>query len=99
MDHVTPHLPVRQCVRSLSISPRLLLAVRPQRLTPVLQVVPRAVTRPLPGQAGHSATEADGGAVTPLQRFGSAAHPSIPLHWAALLLAPGRIAAQASSSR
>jgi len=40
----------------------------------VQQVVHRAITRHLLGQAGLNADEADSGAVTLIQRFGSAAH-------------------------
>jgi Putative transposase len=49
----------------------------------VLQVVHRVITRHLFGQAGRSvegADEADSGAVTLIQRFGSAANLNIHLH-------------------
>ena len=57
------------CVRA-----QLLLAAQPKRVTPVLQVVQRVITRHLLGQAGLKADEADSGAVTLIQRFGSAAN-------------------------
>ena len=38
LDHVIPHVPVRQWVLSLPIPLRLLLAAQPKLLTPVLQV-------------------------------------------------------------
>jgi hypothetical protein len=41
--------------------------VRPELVTPVLQVVQRVVTRPLPGQAGLKADLRHGGAVTLIQ--------------------------------
>ena len=75
MDHVIPHVPVRQWVLSLPIPLRLLLAAQPELVTPVLQVVQRAIRRHLLGQAGSKADEADSGAVTLIQRFGSAANP------------------------
>ena len=75
-----PHVPVRQWVLSLPIPLRLLLAAQPKLLTPVLQVVHRAITRFLLKQAGAKADEADSGAVTLLQRFGSAANLNIHLH-------------------
>ncbi len=45
VDHVMPHVPVRQCVLSLPIPLRLLLAAQPELVTPVLQVVQRVVTQ------------------------------------------------------
>ena len=80
VDHVIPHVPVRQWVLSLPIPLRLLLAAQPKLVTPVLQVVHRVITRHLLGQAGLSADEADSGAVTLIQRFGSAANLNIHLH-------------------
>ncbi len=67
-------------VLSLPIPLRLLLAARPKLVTPVLQVVHRAITRHLLGQAGLKVAEADSGAVTLIQRFGSAAKLNIHLH-------------------
>ena len=49
-------------------------------MTPVLQVVHRAITRFLLDQADLKAEQADGGAVTLIQRFGSAANLNIHLH-------------------
>ena len=52
-------------------------------MTPVLQVVHRVITRHLLGQASgnvEGADEADSGAVTLIQRFGSAANLNIHLH-------------------
>jgi len=39
VDHVIPHVPVRQWVLSLPIPLRVLLAAQPELVTPVLQVV------------------------------------------------------------
>lgn len=80
VDHVIPHVPVRQRVLSLPIPLRLLLAAQPELVTPVLQVVQRMVTRHLLGQAGLKADEGHGGAVTLIQRFGSAANLNVHLH-------------------
>ena len=44
VDHVITHVRVRPWVRSLPIPLRLLLAAQPELVTPVLQVVQRAVT-------------------------------------------------------
>ena len=49
-------------------------------MTPVLQVVHRVITRHLLGQAELKLDEADSGAVTLIQRFGSAANLNIHLH-------------------
>jgi hypothetical protein len=78
-DHVIPHVPVRQWVLSLPISLRLLLAAQPELVTPVLQVVQRMVTRHLLDRAGLKAADGHGGAVTLIQRFGSAANLNIHL--------------------
>ena len=80
VDHVIPQVPVRQWVLSLPIPLRLLLAAQPKLVTPVLQVVHRVITRHLLGQAGLKPDEADSGAVTLIQRFGSAANLNIHLH-------------------
>jgi DNA-binding HxlR family transcriptional regulator len=80
VDQVAPHVPVRQWVLALPIPLGLLLAAQPKLVTPVLQVVHRAITRHLLGQAGAKADEAESGAVTLIQRFGSAASWSIHLH-------------------
>ena len=71
VDHLIPHVPVRQWVLiwviRLPIPLRLLLAAQPQLVTPVLQVVHRVLTRFLLEQAGLKADEADSGAVTLIQ--------------------------------
>jgi hypothetical protein len=74
VDHVNPHVPVRQWVLSLPIALRVLLAAQPELVTPVLQVVQRVVTRHLLDCAGLKADEGQGGAVTLIPRFGSAAN-------------------------
>ncbi len=84
VDHVIPHVPVRQWVLSLPIPLRGLLAARPELVTPVLQVVQRGITRHLQADAGLRANEAQGGAVTLIQRFGSAANLNIDLHYLVL---------------
>ena len=53
VDHVIPHVPVRQSVLSAPIALRLLLASQPELVTPVLQVVQRVVTRHLPDHAAQ----------------------------------------------
>lgn len=80
VDHVIPHVPVRQWVLSLPIALRLLLASQPELITAVLQVVQRVLTRHLLERAGLKADEGYGGAVTLIQRFGSAANLNVHLH-------------------
>jgi len=80
VDHVIPHVPVRQWVLSLPIALRLLLASQPELITPLLQVVQRLLTRHLLGRAGPEAEDGHSGAVTLIQRFGSAANLNIHLH-------------------
>jgi hypothetical protein len=64
----------------LPIPLRLLLAAQPELVTTVLQLVQRVVTRHLLDQAGFKADEGHGGAVSLIQRFGSAANLNVHLH-------------------
>jgi hypothetical protein len=52
VDHVIPHVPVRQWGLSLPIPLRLLLAAQPELVMTVLQVEQRVVTRHLLDRAG-----------------------------------------------
>ncbi len=80
VDHVIPRVPVRQWVLSFPIPLRFLLAAHPHLLSAVLQVVNRAISTFLIKQAGLKRTQAQTGAVTLIQRFGSAANLNIHLH-------------------
>ena len=80
VDNVIPRVPVRQWVLSFPIPLRILFAAHAQLLTPILQVIHRVITRFLIKQAGLKGGEADTGAVTLIQRFGSAANLNIRLH-------------------
>jgi len=95
-DNVIPRQPIRQltpgmaCIRatqeqlprviSFPIPLRILLASQPQLLSPVLKVIHRTISGFLIKQAGFRADEAHTGAVTLIQRFGSAANLNIHLH-------------------
>jgi len=79
-DHVIPHVPVRQWVLSFPIPLRHLFATQPHLLSPVLQVITRAFSTFLIKRAGFTRAQAQTGAVTLIQRFGSAANPNIHLH-------------------
>ncbi|MFN0299921.1 MAG: hypothetical protein ACKVQU_06165 [Burkholderiales bacterium] len=74
LDYVIPRVPVRQWALSFPIPLRILLAAHPQLLSPVLQIVHRIIATFSIKQAGQKRTEADTGAVTLIQRFGSAAN-------------------------
>ena len=80
VEHVIPWVPVQQWVLSFPIPLRLLFAAHPELLTPVLQIVHRVISTFLIKQAGLQRTEADTGAITLIQRFGSAANLNIHLH-------------------
>ncbi len=80
VERVIPRVPLRQWVLSFPIPLRSLFAAHPELLTPVLRIVHRLITRFLLKQAGLKRCAADTGAVTLIQRFGSAANLNIHLH-------------------
>ena len=80
VEQVIPHVPVRQWVVSCPIPLRHLFATQPQRLSPVLQVIHRALSTFVIHHAGLTHAQAQTGAVTLIQRFGSAANLNIHLH-------------------
>ena len=59
---------------------RILCAAHPELLSPVLRVIHRVIAGFLLKQAGSKRATADTGAVTLIQRFGSAANLNIHLH-------------------
>jgi ribosomal protein S27E len=71
-DEVLPERPLRQWVLSLPHALRFLLASDPDALTLVLGVVYRTIARHLIKQAGLTRATGAAGAVTLVQRFGSA---------------------------
>jgi hypothetical protein len=80
VDEVIPRVPVRQWVLSFPIPLRILFAAHPGLLTPVLRIIHRAIAGFLLKQAGLRRATADAGAVTLIQRSGSAANLNIHLH-------------------
>lgn len=80
VEQVIPPVPVRQWVLSLPIPLRYLLASHPQLLSPVLNVVNRAISGLLIKKAGFKRTEAHVGGVTFVQRFGSALNLNVHFH-------------------
>ena len=73
-------MPVRQWVLSFPILRPLLFAAHPELLTPALLIIHRVIAGFLRKQAGLQGAAADTGAVTLIQRFGSAANLNIHLH-------------------
>ena len=71
---------MRQWVLSFPIPLRILFAAHPELLAPVLQIIHRVIASFLIKQAGLKRSAADTGAVTLIQRFGSAANLNIHLH-------------------
>ena len=86
VDNVIPRVPVRQWVLSFPIPLRILFAAHPQLLTPVLQVIHRVIAGFLLKQAGLKGGAAHTGAVTLIQRFGSAANLNIHLYCLVLIV-------------
>jgi len=80
VDQVIPRVPVRQWVLSFPIPLRVLFAAHAELLAPVLRIIHRVIARFLLKQAGLKRSTADTGAVTLIQRFGSAANLNIHLH-------------------
>lgn len=71
-DEVLPERPLRQWVLSLPMALRFLLATRPAVLSRVLGVVYRTISGHLLAKAGLTRVTGNTGAVTLIQRFGSA---------------------------
>jgi ribosomal protein S27E len=80
VDDVLPQQPVRQWVLSLPFALRYLLATRPEVVTQVLGIVYRAISGHLIRKAGLTRASAVTGAVTLIQRFGSALNLNVHFH-------------------
>ncbi len=80
VDCVIPTVPVRQWVLSFPIPLRSLFAVHPECLAPILQIIHRVIATFLFTQTGQQRDQAATGAVTLIQRFGSAANLNVHLH-------------------
>jgi hypothetical protein len=80
VDDVLRGYPVRQWVLSLPIPLRLLLARYPNELSKVMQIIHRAISTHIVNRAGFSNKQAKTGAVTLIQRFGSALNLNIHFH-------------------
>ena len=80
VERIIPRVPVRQWFLSFPNALRALLAAHPQRVSEDLQIVHRVFATFLIKQAGLKRTDAHTGAVTLIQRFGSAANLNLHLH-------------------
>ena len=72
VDDILPHQPMRQWVLSFPFPLRFLFASNPKAMTGVLGIVYRAIATHLSHKAGLTKPAAQTGAVTLIQRFGSA---------------------------
>ncbi len=80
VDEVLPEQPMRQWVLSFPFPLRFLFASRPEIMGRVLGIVYRVIATHLVKKAGHSQKTARTGAVTLIQRFGSALNLNIHFH-------------------
>ena len=79
-DEVFPDVPIRQWVISFPFPLRYLFAAYPQAMGKVLGIVYRAISTHLIHKAGLSLRDGATGAVTLIQRFGSALNLNIHFH-------------------
>ena len=80
VDEVFPEQPVRQWVLSVPFRLRFLFASRPEIMGRVLGIVYRCIATHLIKKAGFSRKIAQAGAVTLIQRFGSALNVNVHFH-------------------
>lgn len=80
VDEVLPVRPIRQWVLTVPFPLRFLFAAYPELMGKVLGIVTRTISTHLAHQAGLSKREAPTGAVTLIQRFGSALNLNIHFH-------------------
>ena len=76
-DEVLPRKPIRQWVLTVPFPLRFLFAAYPELMSKVLGIVTRALSTHLAHQAGFRKKDAYTGAVTLIQRFGSALNLNI----------------------
>ena len=72
VDDVLPHEPIRQWVLSFPFQLRFLCASYPHIMGKVLGIVYRTLATHITKKAGYNKQTAQAGAVTLIQRFGSA---------------------------
>ena len=79
-DEVLPEQPMRQWVLSFPFQLRFLFASRPELMGRVLGIVYRAISSHLIQKSGCTRKTAQTGAVTLIQRFGSALNLNVHFH-------------------
>jgi len=80
VDEVLPAKPIRQWVLTVPFPLRFLFAAYPELMAKVLGSVTRTIAAHLAHQAGYRKKQAPTGAVTLIQRFGSALNLNIHFH-------------------
>jgi hypothetical protein len=80
VDEVLPEQPIRQWVISFPFQLRFLFASRPELMGRVLGIVHRAISAHLIQKAGFTRKSVQTGAVTLIQRFGSALNLNVHFH-------------------
>jgi len=80
VDEILPHQAMRQWVLSFPFPLRFLFASQPAVMGKVLGIVYRAIATHLRRKAGYTKATAQTGAVTLIQRFGSALNLNIHFH-------------------
>jgi len=80
VDEVLPARPIRQWVLTVPFPLRFLFAAHPELMSRVLAIVTRAISTHLAHRAGFTRRQAPTGAVTLIQRFGSALNLNIHFH-------------------
>jgi len=80
VDEILPHQPMRQWVLSVPFPLRFLFASNPKVMSRVLGTVYRTIATHLTHNAGFTKPMAQTGAVTLIQRFGSALNLHIHFH-------------------
>ena len=96
VDEVLPHEPMRQWVLSVPFPLRFLFASQPKVMGKALGIVYRIIAAHLTRKAGYTKTTAHTGAVTLIQRFGSALNLNIHFH---MLFLDGVYVDRAGSTR
>jgi hypothetical protein len=79
-DEVFPDVPLRQWVISFPFPLRYLFAAHPQAMGKILRIVYRTISTHLIRKAGYRLQDGATGAVTLIQRFGSALNLNIHFH-------------------
>ena len=80
VDEVLPYEPMRQWVLSVPFAIRFLFTANPAVMGRVLGIVYRPIATHVTRKAGYTKTTAQTGAVTLIQRFGSALNLNIHFH-------------------